>query len=321
LNKPASRKTWVTVLRLLGSLLTLGLVLRLIAQQGWEEIFEGVRRVGPRSFLLGLGLIMISRFAVVARWYVLLRSSSRSVSYWEAARLTFAGMFASNFLPTTIGGDILRLAAAKQLRMDRATCAASLIVDRLIGMTAMALVLPLGLPLLLRQGLSMQTPGLVWLSGPAALGVVESASAWRRFRDRLRRFLARFWEALKIWTRQPASLAGAMGLSLFHMTLLFSTIRMLLDTLGETVSLWHVAGMWSLIYFVTLIPISINGLGVQEVSLTYVFSHFGGISMQAALTLALLIRTLFWIASLPGSFFLPALLNLRKQEAQGASSE
>jgi len=46
----------------------------------------------------------------------------------------------------------------------------------------------------------------------------------------------------------------------------------------------------------------------------------GGVSMQAALTLALLIRTLFWLASLPGAFFLPALLS-RKQEELSSGPE
>jgi hypothetical protein len=60
-----------------------------------------------------------------------------------------------------------------------------------------------------------------------------------------------------------------------------------------------------LTYFVTLLPISINGLGVQELSLTFMLTHFGGITEPTALTLAFLIRILQMFASLPGAFCLP----------------
>ena len=319
MKQPSSQRRWVLVLRVIGTLLTLGLVVRWISQQGWGEILEGVGQIGWPLSTLALLMLMISRMAVVARWFVLLRAAGNTATYWEAARLTFAGMFASNFLPTTIGGDVLRLAAAKQLRLDRATCAASLVVDRLVAMAGMVLVLPVGLVILFRETLAAGWVLPVCFAG-AANGMDGGQSRWESLRGRIRRFGVRFLEALKIWLRRPVSLASAFSFTLLHMLMLFSMIGLLLGAQGEDLPFLRIAGMWSLIYFITLIPISINGLGVQELSLTYVFSHLGGVSMQAALTLALLIRTLFWLASLPGAFFLPALLS-RKQEELSSGPE
>ena len=78
--------------------------------------------------------------------------------------------------------------------------------------------------------------------------------------------------------------------------------------MNDPVPYWLIGGLWSLVYFVTLIPVSINGLGVQEVAITFAFSTLGGASEQSSLTLALLIRTLFILASLPGAIFLPGIL-------------
>ncbi len=319
MKQPSSQRRWVLVLRVTGTLLTLGLVVRWISQQGWDEILESVGQIGWPLSILALLMLMVSRMAVVARWFVLLQGAGNAASYWEAARLTFAGMFASNFLPTTIGGDVLRLAAAKQLRLDRITCAASLVVDRLVAMAGMVLVLPVGLVILFQETLAAGSILPFCLVG-APSGSDSGQSPWRSVRARIRRLGVRFFEALKIWLRRPASLAGAFGFTLLHMLMLFSMIGLLLGAQGEELPFLHIAGMWSLVYFITLIPISINGLGVQELSLTYVFSQLGGVSMQAALTLALLIRTLFWLASLPGAFFLPALLS-RKQEELSSGPE
>jgi uncharacterized membrane protein YbhN (UPF0104 family) len=78
--------------------------------------------------------------------------------------------------------------------------------------------------------------------------------------------------------------------------------------MGDHVSYWLIAGLWSLTYFVTLVPISVNGYGVQELSLTFLLSKFGGLSHSESLTIAVLIRLLFIITSLPGAFFLPSIL-------------
>ncbi len=71
------------------------------------------------------------------------------IPFRQSLRITFAGLFASNFLPTTIGGDVVRLAGAIQYRLDAATSTASLVVDRLVGMAGMAMMVPFSLPSLL----------------------------------------------------------------------------------------------------------------------------------------------------------------------------
>jgi hypothetical protein len=66
--------------------------------------------------------------------------------------------------------------------------------------------------------------------------------------------------------------------------------------------------MYTLTYFVTLIPISINGLGVQELSMTFLLIQLGGLTSSESATIALLTRLLFLLTSLPGAFFLPSIL-------------
>ena len=58
----------------------------------------------------------------------------------------------------------------------------------------------------------------------------------------------------------------------------FTTVWLLLAGMGEHISFWLVMGLWSATYFVTLLPISINGMGVQELAMTYFYVAIGGIS-------------------------------------------
>ena len=295
-----------SILRTIGTVLALLLLVYWLSQQGREQILEAIRRIPIEIFILALGIMMISRFAVTARWYVLLRSAQGGITIGQALRLTFAGFLASNFLPTTIGGDVVRLAGGVNLKLDSAMCAASLITDRVVGMIGMAILLPVGVYNLWNLVPISATP-----FKPASLTMVAftNVTAWTREAwNQISGFIQRVIQALLIWIRNPKAILGSLMFTWAHMVCLFTTLWLLLNAIGEEMSFWTIGGLWSIVYFVTLLPFSINGLGIQEVTLAFFFSNFGGIALESGLTLALLIRTLMMLASLPGIAFLPMIM-------------
>jgi hypothetical protein len=202
------------------------------------------------------------------------------------------GLFASNFLPTTIGGDVVRLTGVMQMGFDRAICLASIAADRIVGLAGMALVVPFGLiPAWNSLG---QTPQKL-------LALMASF-------ERPMRFARRTFQTFSTWLHQPRALIVSLLYTFGNMFFIFLAVYILIEGLGNHVSFWLIAGLWSLAYFVTLIPISINGYGVQELSLTYLFLHVGGLSAATSLSMAVLIRIVFMFASLPGAVFLPSIL-------------
>jgi uncharacterized membrane protein YbhN (UPF0104 family) len=239
-----------------------------------------------------LALVFASRLFVATRWYVLLRSGDVKIPAPQALALTFTGLFSNNFLPTTIGGDVVRLAGAMQLGYDRAVCLASIAADRLMGMLGMVFTVPLGL-----------VPALHSLGQGAAQSL-----AWSALLSRALGFVRRTVQTFSIWFSRPLALLAALGCTWGHMLCTFVTMYILIEALGSHVDLWMIAGLWSLAYFVTLVPISINGYGVQELSLTFLFSKVAGLSAAASLTIAVLIRALYIAVSLIGAFYLPGVM-------------
>ena len=298
----------VYIIRLIGTLVALVLLVYLLSQQGWEEIVNAVRRIPIWMLLLSQGLIFVSRFNISGRWHVLLRSTGANISVRQSTRITFAGLFASNFLPTTIGGDVVRLAGALQLNIDTAVSTASIIVDRLVGMVGMGMVLLFSIPVLLNnrilEGLDISGCHL----GIPSVGVISIGSWWQKIQDRSVRFLHRLKEALSIWISHPRGLLESLGFTWVHMLCIFGSLWLLLWGLGEDVSFIMVGGVYSIVYFITLLPLSINGYGIQEVAMMYMLSSVGEVSMQSGLTVALLFRTMMILASIPGAFFLSDLL-------------
>lgn len=300
-NKSRGRMT----IKIIGTTVALALVVYLLWRQGWSEISTVVSQISFGIFTLTFVMTLMSRTAIGWRWHILLRSAGIKISPLRSISLTYAGLFASNFLPTTIGGDVVRLAGVLRLNLDRPVCVASLIVDRLVGMAGMALAIPFILPGL-PEGLFL-TANTPLLAGAPLLGKLDApvGSKAKKILEKGVRLLKRLLEALSFWVKHPQSLFVSLLISWTHMLLLFGTLWLLLRAMGEPASFWLIAGMWALTYFVTLLPISINGLGVQELSMTFFFTQVGGISEPTALTLAFLIRILQMFASLPGAFYLP----------------
>jgi len=275
----------------------------LIITAGIDEIIRSLGKLSWGTILAITGLIFLSRIATFARWHVLLQIDKIQVNWRDSLRLTFAGLFAANFLPSTIGGDVVRLAGAMRIGMSGSLAAASLIVDRLIGMAGMAFALLFGVtPLLSLMNINQSSmPG-----SSSNLGFLLGAgSFWKKIKEVIQKIL----QALSYWYHHPKILFFAFLFTFIHMACIFFIIQILVFEMGESISFWKIVGLWSISYFITLIPISINGIGLQEVSITSIFQLFGGLTHATSLSIALICRALWIIGSLPGAFFVSSILS------------
>ena len=295
LSKPSEKNYIHIIIRWGGTLLSIGVMIYLLSKVGWGEAWQTIRQLTAWRIAFVLVLVFVSRFATFGRWYMLLKDQTPTLSLTETLKLTFAGLFASNVLPTTIGGDVLRLAGAVRLGLSTSLAAASLVVDRLVGMTGMALMVPFSLP-----GLSAYLHSRS-LSAPAG-------SMAFPFFSRVKRGFKKVLDDLRFWSKHPLILIKALGFTFIHQVAIYLIIRILIEGMGETLGFWQIAGIWSLTYFITLLPISINGLGLQEVTITNLYTLFGGLSPATSIALALILRLVWLIGSLPGAFFIGEVL-------------
>jgi len=310
------RPSFRTALRYAGTALALGLFVYLLSQQGWQEIVDSVRQIPTGRFVLVAALAFLSRLAVAGRWTSLLWLSGVDLPLGQILRITYAGLFASNFLPTSVGGDIVRLAGAVQLDSQRGRYATSIAVDRLIGLAGMAMLLPIGVAQVLAgPGVSIFGGSFVMGLSTPALAMAGQAAAPIRLLDRAKDGIQRTLDVIRLWLSSPRALLAALGWTWVNMILKFSSMWLLFDALGEPLGFWQIAGLWSFVYFISLFPVSINSWGLQEISAGLVFSTIGGAATASALTVALLIRTVEALASVPGVFALPGMLALRATQA------
>jgi len=296
------------ILRVVVTILALSLVGYLVWKEDWGQIIKQSEKVFGLPLLWAVLLMAGSRIFTALRWYVLLGINENRPSLKEILKINFSGLFGANFLPSTVGGDILRLSGGMKHGLGGSFTAASLIVDRLIGLVGMLFFFPYGLAVILPQ----IDQGLNAANLNKSLAV---SPFLQRFLNKVLKVFKSVIAAFKLWIKKPVVLLYSLILTLGHTFMLFGVMWVLLSASGEQITFWRIGGLWTFVYLVSLIPISINGLGVQEISITYVFTNFGGIEQTNALVFALLLRVLFTALSLPGALFVKDLIPEKRDES------
>ncbi len=283
-TESSTSRRWTNWLKIAGTLVSLGLLVWLLSRLDLPELLKLASGVPIGVLLLSIALLTARVFAHTFRWRSLLRGQKIEVTYRELLGLQYGSFFASNFLPTTIGGDVIRLVGILGKTSNRVGGAASIVVDRAMGVFAMLFFLPLSLPIL---GGFLATFGV-------AIGNIALPES-------LRSAIRRVWDATTLWLKSPASVIVALLASWVGILVFFLFIWMLAQGLGIEVSLAQVAGVTAVTYFLALIPFTINAYGLRELSIIALYSSLGASAEQAA-ALALLSRFLMLISSLPGAY-------------------
>lgn len=291
-------------IRLIGSVVSTVLFVWVIKNQNWELVLEKLKDVEIWAFVLATLLIFGSYGFNVLRWCFLLWSKGAKVPFFKAFTISLGGSFASNFLPSTIGGDGFRMIAIQPYTKSKNLSVGSVVLDRIINMSAMSCLLPFPFVIF-----GETLVNLLNSVGESLFGFV----AIPNFRIIFDKYFPKVVGAFQLWARQPKDFVfpfiAAWPSNFLPMTGTFIIARQL----GMDVSFWQVIGVQTISYFLSVLPISINGYGLREVTYTTLFASLG-YNVEQASTLALITRSITIITTLPGALWLSTLLQGQKDQ-------
>jgi uncharacterized protein (TIRG00374 family) len=283
--------------------------------------------VGPRD--------VVAAFANVLWFWVVIRIVPYVASLWIQARRwkMFLGLegittetsrlfrriwmsrFFANTLPGSIGGDIFRVVESGDFSNSKMAVARSVLLDRVVAIVGLGLYTSTAC---LVWAWLRNWPGLRWV---AAIGLVGSAlaalllaSGWpRRMASwtaeklragRARTFVSQLTDSLSDLAGQRSLLVAAVLITvLFNVTWAISSYCGFL-ALGLTISPLLVITLIPVVYAVTALPTSINGLGVSDSVFVLVFATVGLQPGEAAAVAILLRVTGLMMSSLGGLLYL-----------------
>ena len=288
----------------------------------WQQILEA------NKVLLLAGVVCYSSAVAVSglKWGILLRAAGIHIPTSQILSYQWVAEFFNNFLPAQVGGDIIRGYSLASDTSRAADAAASVLIDRFIGLivfmsaaaVASAAMLIWGKP----DGTSFSSEGLYFMRF-AALGSVAFsllllsivvALLSRRLKSRVEWLLTHLPLADKlvpIWQK----LAAAFDVYRSHaralwLTALGSLLIVLLTSLNiwliseaiqpGSISLLEVLTINPIIVFALLIvPFSPGGLGVRQISFAGLFYMIGA-GYELGTAVGLLQQFIGYLVSIPG---------------------
>lgn len=315
-------RTWKTV----QVMVSLGLIALLLTSINCADVVDAARLAGSRTLFFAFGLILFAHVVSAIRLHLLLDCQKIGIGFAKAVQLTFAGLFAGNFLPSTVGGDAARILGLTRAGLCKETAMASVAMDRMMSLTAMLLMLPTAL--LAPRLLSSQ--GRIGVVLAFCLGLILTALfliliffvASKKENGILRRgWTSWLWSWLQGSSLQfrvclhclkadPAVAVTSMGLSWIFFLAAILAVWFLAMDVGVQASYLEMIAAVTIAYFVSLIPISLNGLGIQEASLVLLLGNLGAGPSQA-LALAAIVRILHISSSLIGAWALIGIGEMR----------
>ena len=303
--------------------LALSLLLRVVVSVGmiavllWRAPDVDPGRLVPepttaRLVWLGVAAVLTLAGMVLAtlRWQQVLAALGRPTGIRRLFSHTMAGQFVSNVLPTTIGGDILRVSRLSRDTGESPDTFASVVLERVTGWLVLPVITLLGLALnpgLRHLGTATQVAlGLALVTLALLAGTLVAVSS-RRFgsryavRDGWRRFAGAIHLGLTRMRAHPRSALAVIGAGFAYQFVLVLSAVAAAQALGlRPAGLTALLAFFPAVLIVQVLPIGISGLGIREGAFVLFLGPLG-VATEEAIALGLLLYLLNLAVSLLGA--------------------
>ncbi len=277
----------------------------LLKRTDLAAVLQGLDQISAGPLILALIVSLLAGCLLAVRWTVLNHVLGISLSGLRTLRLSWIGLFFNQTLPSTIGGDVVRVwfVYRSGVPVDRA--ASSILMDRLCAAAALILIVAVSLPassaIIADPTARWSLPILVGLGGGAFAVLYAFGGEWGVFLDRwlATRFIVVLARDLRRLTRSKTKLiAVVVAALLIHMTSVFA-VWLIGWAVAVEISLLHCLIFVPPVLLVSMIPISVAGWGVREGAMVVAFG-FVGVPEANALIVSLILGVILVVVGAPG---------------------
>lgn len=269
------------------------------------------RNAGNTALVIGaLAFTLLGIVLSAFRWQRVLATLDVSSSLVRLTRHYLASLFVGNFLPSTVGGDVLRITRLGADTGDSAAPFASVVLERLSGWIVLPALTFAGLlinPTLIEKGgraaavaalvaggTLLALGGVLLAAGNPRIGRrISGTEGWRRFTGAIHLGVDRF-------RRKPQLALEVIAASVVYQLCVLVSVFLAGRALDIDVGFTAILAFFPIVAIVQTLPVTIGGLGVREGAL-YLFLNPLGVKTAQAISLGILIYACTLIVSLLGA--------------------
>ena len=260
----------------------------------WGIFLQNLQEVN--LLFVGLAFVAVIASIVVSayKWFILCKLHG-NISFNECFRWYYIGFFLNNFLPGSIGGDVARIYfAGKKLGSQQAI--ASVTVERVFAGIALALCSFTGI-LFYTVGDSPWIQILIFVVILTAIYCFLFVTPFQNMVIRLTDGKIKpFYETITVYKEKKGTLMKLLLFSFLFLLCYILVSSFLFLAMDVSVPFLAQIGFISLISILTMIPISINGLGIREGAYVLLFAMVG-VAESTSLTVSLMFFVLVLIGT------------------------
>ncbi len=293
------------MLRLVGSAVLLGL---LAWRTDWRQVWAALHGVRAGGWLMAVALYAATQVVSSLRWRLLAQPLGFRQGLGQFVAFYYVGMFFNLVLPTSVGGDMVRAWYLDGGSGRKGTALVSVLADRVSGLLmllAIACTAVAVAPLDLSEPVRRTVYGLTGagLAGLVVLLLLGRYSVLRTpHSGPLAKLLAAARELQTALLPRPRLLLLTTLLSMVIQAANVILVWLLGQALALDVPALYYAILVPTVTLMTLLPVSLNGMGVREWGTVLLLAPLG-IAPGAATALAFLWFLTFAAVSLAGAGF------------------
>lgn len=290
---------------------SVGLIALILLRADLDGFLAAIKEVNVLGFIVALLITVLNLLGRSYKWQLLLKVQGARMSVLTAQNLSYMALFFNNFFLGTIGGDAFRAYRVTGYSNSRVGATSSIIMERATGLLGgLVIVLAVGIVYAFTSQTLITAPqlgGLLLLSFIVGLAVfvlfkahskLIGLTVWQKH-PKLTQLSEDLMSSIRVYQSYKTTMIMALALSLLYhvgnsLTLYFVAVAA--NAEGAFIPLLFIS---SLVALLTMIPISVNGLGLQESSFVFYLRQLG-VAGPAALLVALLYRAIALILSLVG---------------------
>jgi len=246
------------------------------------------------AFLMYLASQVISSI----RWYFLAHALDFTGPWSAYLKYYFVGLYFNLFLPTSVGGDVLKMHLISRGEPKKLRATYSLVADRLFGLVAMFL-LGAGAVLIGHGILPHYFEHLLYVAGICIIALLLCLPMAYKLLSSIRPEIGKRLAVFLVFWEKPKAMFACLSLSFILQALGMGAVALLAKDMGLSPPLLFYFAAFPLVAILTILPISFNGIGIREGGFIF-FLGLKGISAEKALTLSLSFFAIQIAASLIG---------------------
>ena len=274
--------------------LSIALILWITQGVALDSVFAVITESSASLLILAFSLFFVGYVIAAFRWRTLIRVQDGDAPIFFLVRSFMVALFFNNFLPSTVGGDVVRMYDSWRLGNTKSDAVTVVLVDRFLGVIVLFCFALLAL--VFDETVASEVPFITaWVAaGLAGMGIAtwlvltipvsitqRLSSAKSGVMARIGGILEKVHRSFQAYRQARSAVLRALGLSVLLQVNVVVHFILVARAVGIDVPAESMFLIIPVAVFIMMVPISINAIGVREAVFVFLLSLYGVQSVEA----------------------------------------